>query len=315
MGVALSKRAGSEEQVEVVAYEVVSMRLSDLDAAAVLYRRLWLQEAQGAFSSARDEAAAALRGALSATDGLRSGVSGLIAERPEVLDLLSAACDPPLARDKLALLSGVPAHRVVALAAGEPVASARGSVRRACEDLPALAGTLVRHLPADAAPWLPESRPPTDAEAERFCAVAADRVACRSLGSRAAEGVVLAGERMAAAWLDEAGYSDRGGIRSLSELPERSYARLASREGGLFARAGEGGAPLHLHVKVLADAPAASKASGPLLKAAGRDADDGAGSVFVLCGCIGAAAVARISDAGLRYAWLHDLDGLRTCGL
>lgn len=279
-------------------YYLTSLAGDNLKRSATLYGKLYMGCATERYSAEREEASAAARGLLDATDSMRSLEPSLLGERPTYLELLSCACLPPLTREKLSALSGVPARRIAAIEGGVSPKRGKGELQRQSKDLPAVTDVVASALDPCLAPWLADDREAKGYEAERFCAMVGDRAAQRRVSHVSYSRMVPeAACSMLRDWLDSHGYS-------YQEQPDtRCDALVTPRNGGT---------PVGLDVKIFADAVYASKLKDRLIHDSELFSEKGITTVYILCGCFSIAFVMDLEKAGVLHVWLHDLDKLDT---
>lgn len=146
---------------------------NDTDASVAQYNTWFRTSAPAAFQGARADAMALVAQTMLSTNDLLSiSVASLRAE-PTSLALLRMATAPPIARDRLAGLSGVSRGLVETLEEG--FLPARMTANALTPKLQALVDQVSLLLDDDLLPWVKGPRPPTPMERERAVQVLADR--------------------------------------------------------------------------------------------------------------------------------------------
>lgn len=294
-----------------VEYGAFDVDAADIEKSAALYGRLYITAASNRYAAVREEAEAASRKLLFDTDSLRHMEPGLLEEHPDYLEALCCACLPPLTRDKLSVLSGVPARRIANVESGTAPKRGKGELQRRTQDLPAMLNALRGALDPDLTPWLAEPREPKGYEQERFCLAVGDRAAQRRVGQRRESGEII--EKFALetmrAWVDSYGYSAAAGAQEPADLAPGEYALPdAPTEGELLVRPKADGKVIAFDLRIFADAVYAAKLRDKFIEGSRKSHEQGIEKFYVLCGCVSTALLLDLRKSGVRCIWLHDLD-------
>jgi hypothetical protein len=126
------------------------------------------------FQKERQAAAAVVASALDQLDNLHSLTPDRLAKDPSVLITLRMATAPPIARDRLIGLSGVPGGLVRSMERG--ALPPRMVAARLQAPLAALCTLIDKLLDRELFPWLADKRAPTDQERARAEVIVADRL-------------------------------------------------------------------------------------------------------------------------------------------
>ena len=274
------------------------------------YARAFKEVASSVYAENRAAAAETAREALQSTSNLAQIEPEAIKESPDRLEALCNMCLPPLSRDRLAALSGVPARRIMSLQRGERPRRYSSRIQLTEEDLPAICRVLTDLIDPDLAPWIGEGRPCAEGEEGKLIAIAADRMSA----ARARVGTATAfdahfSERHLA-WLEEHGYSE-GPKDGPAEAG--TYAKK-QRIGTLDVIPREGDDTTRLHVSCFSDPSNAIRARAGLERIA-KDFSISERFIYVVAGCVDTPLIAFFEQKGIGYVWAHDLDKLKEYGL
>src|SRR5437764_3950372 len=150
----------------------------DVAASVDLYNRWFLKFAPEAFRSTRAKTAEMVKEAIEVSEDLAGLTGDVLKSHPNVLPTLRMCCCPPIARDRLIGLAGVPDNLVDSLEEGKlPVRMSGGKLDTNLRKVVAVIKTM---LDEDLFPWLTPARAAQDAERTRAATVIADRL-CGSL--------------------------------------------------------------------------------------------------------------------------------------
>lgn len=282
----------------------------EIKRSADEYAPAFKEVASAVYAENRAAAAETAREALQSTSNLAQIEPEAIKESPDRLEALCNMCLPPLSRDRLSALSGVPARRIMSLQRGELPTRYSSKIQLVEEDLPAICRVLSDLIDPDLAPWIGEGRPCAEGEEDKLIAIAADRMSA----ARARVGTAVAldahfSERLIA-WLEDYGYSERpkdGPAEAGTYAKERRIGTLDVTPRG-------GGDDTILHVSCFADPSNAIRARISLERIAKAPAA-GEHFVYVLAGCVDTPLIAYFEQKGIGYVWAHDLDKLKEYGL
>ena len=278
----------------------------EIKRSADEYALAFKEVASVVYAANRAAAAETAREALQSTSNLAQIEPEAIKENPDRIEALCNMCLPPLSRDRLAALSGVPARRIMSLQRGELPSRYSSRIQLIEEDLPAICRVLSDLIDPDLAPWIGEGRPCTEGEEGKLIAIAADRMSA----ARARVGTAVAfdayfSDRLVA-WLKKHGYSERP---KDGPVEAGTYAK-EQRIGTLDVMPRGGGDDTILHVSCFADPSNAIRARISLERIAKAPAA-GECFVYVLAGCVDTPLIAYFEKKGIDYVWAHDLDKLK----
>lgn len=300
--------------------------LYDIELGAMEYNRLMTPGMTRAFDEAKDIARSRILTLMEQTENLRRIEPERIADVPEALSVLRMLCRPPMTRDRLSGVTGVPIKRIYSLESGGLPLRPSGRKKLLEGELPAIVRAVRENLDHSLAAWVREARDPTQAERERLCDMVADRSAImsdvrsgslREMGARVEEDVE--------GWLRARGYfaAEMACSTSGSLVPEGGYAVCGgalkvpdARRLPSFAVASRRGELVFVDVNVSANSNNALHARMAADPAADHlAAAHGGRYAFVLCGMFDAAYVRYQLGRGRHVVWHHDLDGLADLGL
>jgi len=146
----------------------------DIEASVKQYNDWFIRSAPEAYASARRQTAEFVAHTLEKSDYLRDICPKLFRENPEVLFVLRMCTAPPIARDRLIGLSGVPKSLVNTLEKDRRIPPQMKA--EVLDQHLQKIGDIIR-LMADPElfPWLKEKRSPTEKEIERAAITVGDR--------------------------------------------------------------------------------------------------------------------------------------------
>ncbi len=258
----------------------------------------------------RAAAAEKAREALQSTSHLARIEPETVKENPDRLEALCNMCLPPLSRDRLAALSGVPARRIMSLQRGELPTRYSSRVQLVEEDLPAICRVLSEMIDTDLAPWIKEDRPCSRGEESELVAVAADRMSSARTKAVSACTVGAFFEKQVRMWLESHGYAAE---KPGSPATPGTYRRERGM-GDLVVVPGKGNDQVILDVRCFSDPSNAIRARIRMEETA-KAADAGWRYVYVIAGCADTPLIAHLEQNGIDYVWAHDLDKLKEYGL
>ena len=145
---------------------------SDVNQSVLFYNEWFLNFAPATYVKARKDAIAKVEIAFSKTDAFRRLTANVLEDAPETLAILRMATTPPLARDRLSGLSGMPKTIIKSLEDGNRIMQT--------DALERIVSIVSRLLDKDIMPWLERGTGPEDHESAIASAIIGDRV-CGSL--------------------------------------------------------------------------------------------------------------------------------------
>lgn len=289
-----------------------------------------------AYRSARVEATKSVESALNLADNLLTVTPDLLRTKPEAVAMLRMATAPPIARDRLIGLAGVPANLVYSMEMEKRIPP-RMKAADVDSYLWKIAEIVMRLADRDVFPWLKEKRRrPTDEETHRAATVVADRlcgVVSDPIIRNAQERRQLA---LIKEWLECRGYthvpSGRGlkpadmrrgefafrlnvpgllddGIREVNIPIDAAVMPFKARRGAL---------PLLIEAKSAGDFTNTNKRrKEEAVKASQlrRRHGDGIRFVLFLCGYFDSGYLGYEAAGGIDWVWEHRIDDLIGFGL
>ncbi|MGH7812595.1 MAG: XamI family restriction endonuclease [Candidatus Binataceae bacterium] len=198
---------------------------ADIARSVDLYNDWFMKFAPRAYRESRVRTAREVESTLKATDNLRNVQPEILRENPAVLPTLRMATCPPLARDRLSGLSGVPRALVNRLDKEHklPAHMAASALKGELKKMGVVIEKLADH---DLCVWLKRRTEPTAAELERAATVIADRLC----GATADPLIRNAQEerqlKLIGNWLNARGYKaiTAGSGIKFDAMPAGSYA-------------------------------------------------------------------------------------------
>ncbi|MBD1944546.1 XamI family restriction endonuclease [Coleofasciculus sp. FACHB-64] len=183
----------------------------DIAQSVDFYNSWFMQFAPGAYRDTRIATTISVESALARTANLTNITPAVLRQHPEVLPILRMATAPPIARDRLIGLAGVPPNLVKNMEEKQRI-SPRMSSTLVDVELQKISQIIARLTDKDIFPWLENGLEPTDTQVHRAATIVADRL-CGALADpivrNAQERRQLATIRQ---WLEQRGYSYiRGG--------------------------------------------------------------------------------------------------------
>jgi hypothetical protein len=202
----------------------------DISRSVDLYNKWFLAFAPKTYREEPVKATAYVEAMLERTSHLRNLSGKELRQHPSILFALRMSTAPPLARDRLVGLTGVPKLLVNAM---EKDGRLPPKMNKALIDghLRKITRMILRLSDVDISPWLGEARDPTEQEVYRAATIVADRLC----GANADPIVRNAQERRQLLkikkWLEARGYKDTTGKVSLDTMKPGSFAfRLNVRD-------------------------------------------------------------------------------------
>ncbi|MCG5061910.1 MAG: XamI family restriction endonuclease [Limnoraphis sp. WC205] len=197
----------------------------DISQSVDFYNNWFMQFAPQAYRDTRTVTTQQVESALISTANLTNLTPAVLQQYPSVLPILRMATAPPIARDRLIGLAGVPPNLVKNMEEKQRIPP---RINRATLDgeLTKIAQIIVRLADKDIFPWLDTGQQPTDTEVHRAATIVADRL-CGAISDpiirNAQERRQLTTIRQ---WLERRGYSYLGGETRLSfeRMPPGSFS-------------------------------------------------------------------------------------------
>lgn len=193
----------------------------DIARSVDLYNEWFIKFAPRAYRSARAEATVDVERALKLTNNLSDLSPSILQENPSVLPMLRMSTAPPIARDRLIGLSGVPAGLVFSMEISKRIP------RRASEldsNLDKISATILKLCDRDIFSWLESGQKPKRTEIHRAATIVADRL-CGSVSDpiirNAQERRQLAGIKK---WLEGRGYAYAGTGLTFDQLAPATFS-------------------------------------------------------------------------------------------
>jgi XamI restriction endonuclease len=304
----------------------------DIARSVDLYNKWFLKFAPRTYREERGKASKDVEAMLGRTDCLRSLTANELAENPSILFAPRMCTAPPIARDRLVGLAGVPKSLVHTM---EKDGWLPPRMKRAIRDdnLKKITRMIVRLADVDIFPWLSEHRAPTKQAIYRATTVVADR----PCGANADPIIRNAQERRQLAgikkWLETRGYRDMTGKTSLDKLAPGVFAFrlnvLGLREDHkpvnipvdavampLKAKAGE--LPLMIEAKSAGDFTNVNKRRKEEATKMGqlrRKHGEGLRYILFLCGYFDTGYLGYEAGELIDWVWEHRIDDLAEFGL
>lgn len=147
----------------------------DIAQSVDFYNEWFLRFAPQTFRDSRSTSTAQVARALAKTDNLRNLTTEILRDDPAMLVMLRMATAPPLARDRLVGLAGVPKSLVQSMEVDERVPS-KLTDEQLTRELMKIRQVILRLVDEDLFPWLLVRVPPSDQDVYRAASVVADRL-------------------------------------------------------------------------------------------------------------------------------------------
>ncbi len=301
----------------------------DIARSVDLYNDWFIKFAPQAYRTARAEATVAVESALRLTTNLTDLSPSVLMQNPSVLPMLRMSTAPPIARDRLIGLSGVPASLVFSMETRKRIP--RGVVE---VNLQKISATILKLCDRDIFPWLDSGSNPKRAEIHRAATIVADRL-CGSVSDPI---IRNAQERRQLSeikkWLESRGYSYAGTGLTFDQLVPGTFAfRLnvpITLEDGIKRinipidavvmpkRARAGHLPLLIEAKSAGDFTNTNKRRkeeavkmSQLRRAYGSRVQ----FILFLCGYFDSGYLGYEAAEGIDWVWEHRIDDLKKFGL
>lgn len=188
---------------------------SDIAHSVDFYNKWFMEFAPQAYRNTRTVTTQQVESALILTANLTNLTPTVLQQYPSVLPMLRMATAPPIARDRLIGLAGVPPNLVRNMEEKQRLPPRMNQVTLDAE-LTKITQIIVRLADKDIFSWLDQGRQPTDVEVHRAASIVADRL-CGAISDpiirNAQERRQLDTIRQ---WLEQRSYSYVGGETRLS---------------------------------------------------------------------------------------------------
>jgi len=304
----------------------------DIARSVDLYNDWFLNFAPKTYRVERGKATEYVKTMLDRTDHLRNLSPNELKERPSILFSLRMSTVPPLARDRLVGLAGVPKSLVNSMELEDRLPTMMKATELD-DNLRKIAEMITRLADIDIFPWLGEKRRPTDQEVYRAATIVADRLC----GANADPIIRNAQEKRQLSriedWLEKRGYRNMTGKISLEDMGPGVFAfRLnvpGLKEDGatvnipvdavvMPAKAKRGTLPLMIEAKSAGDFTNTNKRRKEeaakviqLRKQHGK----GVRYILFLCGYFDGGYLGYEAAEGIDWVWEHRMDDLSKFGL
>ena len=193
----------------------------DIARSVDLYNEWFIKFAPQAYRTARAEATVDVESALRLTNNLTDLSPSILQQNPSVLPMLRMSTAPPIARDRLIGLAGVPAGLVFSMEISKRLP------RRASDlesNLKKISRIIVKLCDRDIFTWLDSGLKPKRTEIHRAATIVADRL-CGSVSDpivrNAQERRQLAGIKK---WLESRGYAYAGTGLTFDQLAPATFS-------------------------------------------------------------------------------------------
>ena len=217
----------------------------DIVCSVDLYNDWFLRFAPKTYREERVKATDHVKAMLYRTDHLRNLTPNELMKYPSILFALRMSTAPPIARDRLVGLAGVPKSLVNSMEKDGRVPPTMGK-RTLDRNLQRIAQMIVRLADIDVLAWLRDDREPSEEETYRAATIVADRLC----GANADPIVRNAQERRQLdkikRWLEEREYRDKSGKTSLRDMKPGEFACRLNIPG-----LKEDGTPVNIPVDVV----------------------------------------------------------------
>lgn len=304
----------------------------DIVRSVDLYNEWFLKFAPKTYREERVKAAKHVQAMLHRTDHLRNLTPNELQNDPSILFALRMATAPPIARDRLVGLAGVPKSLVnnMELERRLPpqmeAAALDSNLRKIVE-------MIIRLADIDIFPWLDDGREPNEQEVYRAATIVADRLC----GANADPIIRNAQEKRQLEkikkWLEDRGYKDMSGKVTLGKMMPGTFAFRLNVPG-----LKEDQEPVNIPVDVVVMLPKSETKELPLMieaKSAGdftnvnkrrkeeaakvsqlrRKHGNRVRYILFLCGYFDSGYLGYEASEGIDWVWEHRMDDLAAFGL
>ncbi|MBA2704752.1 MAG: XamI family restriction endonuclease [Blastocatellia bacterium] len=193
----------------------------DIARSVDLYNDWFIKFAPQAYRNARAEATVAVESALRLTKNLTDLRPSILQENPSVLPMLRMSTAPPIARDRLIGLAGIPAGLVFSMEINQRIPKKALGLE---SNLKRISATILKLSDRDIFPWLDSGLKPKTAEIHRAATIVADRL-CGSVSDpiirNAQERRQLAAIKK---WLELRGYTYAGTGLTFDQLGPATFS-------------------------------------------------------------------------------------------
>jgi hypothetical protein len=193
----------------------------DIAKSVDLYNDWFIKFAPQAYRSARAEATVAVESALKLTKHLTDLSPAILRENPSVLPMLRMSTAPPIARDRLIGLSGIPAGLVFSMEIYKRIPKRASDLE---SNLKKISATILKLCDRDIFPWLDSRLKPKRTDIHRAATIVADRL-CGSVSDpiirNAQERRQLAAIKK---WLEARGYAYAGTGSTFDQLAPATFS-------------------------------------------------------------------------------------------
>lgn len=307
----------------------------DIAQSVDFYNSWFMQFAPTAYRDTRIATTQQVESALAWTANLTNITPDVLRQHPSVLPILRMATAPPIARDRLIGLAGVPPNLVKNMEEKQRIPPRMNSAILAAE-LEKIGQIIMRLTDKDIFPWLENGQEPSDPQVHRAATIVADRL-CGALADpiirNAQERRQLATIRQ---WLTQRGYSyikGGAGLRFETMQPGTFSFRLnipVSLQGGtqqvnipidiviMPLQSNPGDLPLLIEAKSAGDYTNPNKRrKEEAVKVAQLRSNYGSRVRFVLflCGYFDSGYLGYEAAEGIDWVWEHRYDDLALFGV
>lgn len=303
----------------------------DIIRSVDLYNNWFIKFAPHAYRTARAEATVAVETALKLTKNLTDLRPEILKENPTVLQMLRMSTAPPIARDRLIGLAGVPAGLVFSMEINKRVP---GRVSDLESNLKRISATILELCDRDIFSWLDNGLKPKRVEVHRAATIVADRL-CGAVSDpiirNAQEKRQLAEIRK---WLESRGYKYAGTGLTFDQLTPAAFSFRMNApvklEDGIKQinipidavimpkKSKTGTFPLLIEAKSAGDFTNTNKRrKEEAVKIAQLRRTYGAQVQFILflCGYFDSGYLGYEAAEGIDWVWEHRIDDLKKFGL
>jgi hypothetical protein len=304
----------------------------DIALSVDLYNAWFLEFAPNTYREERVRATGSVEVMLERTGYLRKLTLQELSEHPSVLFGLRMCTAPPIARDRLVGLAGVPRALVDTMEKDDclPSQMDKATSERSIQKIIAM---VTRLVDVDIFTWLAENRDPTQQEVYRAATIVADRLC----GANANPIIRNAQERRQLrkikAWLEARHYQDVTGKTNLREMQRGTFAFRLNVPGlkedrktvnipvdaVVMPRRGKPGQlPVMIEAKSAGDFTNTNKRRKEEATKIGqlkRMHGDAVQYVLFLCGYFDSGYLGYEAAEGIDWAWEHRMDDLKEFGL
>lgn len=304
---------------------------ADIQASVDFYNAWFLQFAPQTYRTKRIGVTASVEQAIRQSSDLATVDAAVVQAHPEIVPVLRMCCCPPIARERLSGLAGVPLTLVLTLEAGK--LPARPNPTTLQSYLAKVADTIQQLIDVDLFPWLSAGRSATRAERNRAASIVADRL-CGAMSDpiirNAQEGRQL---RSFQQYLVKKGYTQQQPTAKtpLTDMTPGTYAvRLALVVGGARKvkipidmvvqpkRPRVSKLPVLFELKSAGDFTNVNKRRKEEAKKMSQlkvEFGDSVEYVLFLCGYFNAGYLGYEAAEGMDWVWEHRIEDLNQLGL